>query len=153
MRKILLILLAAALIIAFCAIPAADAEAPETPELPNDTEVEEKMNKEETAAAQKAVISFESFDGGGPEFDVLIEDPDIADCETTRSYYKDDHDQMTGSGYAVIMTFTGKKPGKTAVTVEARSPIADNFDASYELTVDEDLNASIELISTTDLCF
>ena len=152
-----MILLAAALIIAFCAIPSADAEAPETPELPHDTEVEEEMDKEvdkeETVALKEAVISFESFDGGGPEFDVLIEDPEIADCTTTRSYYKDDHDQMTGSGYAVIMTFTGKKPGKTAVTVEARSPIADNFDSVYELTVDEDLNASIELISTTDLCF
>lgn len=93
-----------------------------------------------------ASVSYESFDGGGPEFSVRIDDPEITSCESRRNYWKDDHDQMTGAGYEVILTFTALKAGETTATISARSPVADNFDAVYAVQVDEAGNISLELL-------
>lgn len=97
-----------------------------------------------------ASVSYESFDGGGPEFSVKIDDPEIASWESQRHYWKDDHDQMTGAGYEVIITFTALKAGETTVTISARSPIADNFDAVYSIKVDDAGNIALELQEEKD---
>ena len=95
--------------------------------------------------SQTASVSFDSFDGGGPEFSVRIDDPEIAACESRRQYAKGDHEQMTGAGYQVIFTFTGLAAGETTATISARSPIADNFDAVYSIRVDDDGGVALEL--------
>ena len=97
-----------------------------------------------------ASVSFESFDGGGPEYSVRIDDPEISSYESKRHYYKDDHDQMTGAGYEVVFTFIGLKTGETKATISARSPIADNFDAVYSIKVDEAGNIALELLEERD---
>lgn len=97
-----------------------------------------------------ASVSFESFDGGGPEFSARIGNPEIASYESQRHYYKDDHDQMTGAGYEVVFTFTGLKAGETKATISARSPIADNFDAVYSIKVDQPGNVTLEQLEETD---
>ncbi len=97
-----------------------------------------------------ASVSYESFDGGGPEFSVQIGDPEIASYESRRQYWKDDHDQMTGAGYQVIFTFTALKAGETTATISARSPIADNFDAVYAVKVDDAGNITLELLEEKD---
>ncbi|MBQ8116979.1 MAG: hypothetical protein IJ147_02800 [Lachnospiraceae bacterium] len=58
---------------------------------------------------------------------------------------------MTGSGFDKIITFTGIKPGETTVVVEERSSIADNLDHKYRVTVDDELNVQIELLSVKDI--
>ena len=97
-----------------------------------------------------ASVSYESFDGGGPEFSVRIDDPEIASCESRRHYRKDDHEQMTGAGYEVIITFTALKAGETTATISARSPIAENFDAIYAIQVDDAGNIALELQEEKD---
>ncbi len=97
-----------------------------------------------------ASVSYESFDGGGPEFSVRIDDPEIASCESRRRYWKDDHEQMTGAGYEVIITFTALKAGETTATISARSPVAENFDAIYAIQVDDAGNIALELQEEKD---
>ena len=97
-----------------------------------------------------ATLVFDSFDGGGPEFSVTIDNPDIVVIDRVREYDDPDHDNMTGAGYRVRFTFTGQAPGEATLTVAARSPIADNFDATYAVTVDEELNVTLQQTSFVD---
>ena len=71
-------------------------------------------------------------------------------CESRRRYWKDDHEQMTGAGYEVIITFTALKAGETTATISARSPIAENFDAIYAIKVDDAGNIALELQEEKD---
>ena len=87
-------------------------------------------------------LSFDSFDGGGPSYDVKIKDESIVVCKQTHYYFNPDHDMMCGSGYEVRISFTGLKPGKTTAIVECRSSIADNYDAIYDITVDDSLTVT-----------
>lgn len=91
---------------------------------------------------KEATISFDSFDGGGPEYTVKIDDESIVQYTQSSKYSNPNHAEMDGSGYTVNIIFVGIKPGKTTATVEARSPIADNFDAIYDITVDSDLKVT-----------
>lgn len=92
---------------------------------------------------KEEVLTFNSFDGGGPSYDVKIEDKSIVSCNQTHYYFNPDHDMMCGSGYEVSISFTGLKPGKTTATIECRSIIADNYDAIYDITVDDDLGIEL----------
>ena len=100
---------------------------------------------------ETASISFESFDGGGPEFNVVIADESIVSYDSKSKYRDPDHEKMHGSGYDVIITFTGIKLGETTVIIEERSPIADNLDHKYRVAVDDELNVQIEQISVKDI--
>ena len=97
-----------------------------------------------------ASLVFSSFDGGGPEFSIEIDDPDVLAVKQTREYGNPRHAEMDGSPYDVVFRFTGLKPGETTLTISARSPIADNFDARYSAKVDDALNVSLEEIETMD---
>ena len=98
-----------------------------------------------------ATLTFSSFDGGGPEYSIKIDDPTIVSYSSSRHYHKPNHEEMTGAGYDVIFTFTGLKPGETNMTVEERSPIADNADIKYIITVDDKLNVEIVFLSAEDM--
>lgn len=95
-------------------------------------------------APKTATLSFDSFDGGGPEYSVAVDDPEIVSYDCVWQYAKEDHAELTGAGYTVVYTFTGLKPGETRLTVSARSPIAENFDLVYAVTADGALNVSLE---------
>lgn len=103
------------------------------------------------AGEKTASLSFESFDGGGPEFNVVIADESIVSYASKAKYRHPDHEKMHGSDYDEIITFTGIKPGETTVIIEERSPIADNLDHKYRLTVDDELNVQIEQLSVKDI--
>ena len=103
------------------------------------------------ADGNTASLSFESFDGGGPEFNVVISDESIVSYDRKSKYRDPDHEKMNGSGYDVTITFTGIKPGETTVIIEERSPIADNLDHKYRITVDDELNVQIEQLSVKDI--
>ena len=104
--------------------------------------------KETKTDVSAAVLEFDSFDGGGPEFNVIL-DSDIVSYTSKRQYHKKDHAEMTGAGYDVIFTFTGEKPGKAEMTIEERSPIGDNLDHHYTVTVDSELHVEIKQEEST----
>lgn len=115
---------------------------------------ESETAESETAESEEeysAMLSFESFDGGGPEFEIIIDREDIVSYKRATRYYNSDHENMTGSGYEVVFSFTGLNPGETEMTIEERSPIADNLDRKYKVTVDDDLNVTIEEVSVTEV--
>lgn len=95
-------------------------------------------NQEDTSG--KAQLSFDSFDGGGPEYKVFIDDPSIVSYTTDKVYRNSDHEEMDGSGFDVIFTFTGLKKGETGITVTSTM----DDDKYYWVTVDKDLNVDIK---------
>ena len=97
------------------------------------------------------MLTFDSFDGGGPDFDVVLDDPTIVSYTSEQKYARKDHDKIDGAAYSVIFTFTGLKAGETTMTVEERSPIAGNLDHKYNVIVNDDLEVSIEKLETRDL--
>ena len=100
---------------------------------------------------ENATLTFDSFDGGGPEYSVEIEDENILDCYSVKDYGSESGEVIDGASCRVIITFEGKEPGETDLTVSARSPIADNFDSKYHAVVDSELNVSLELIETVEV--
>ena len=98
----------------------------------------------------EAQLIFQSFDGGGPSFDVLL-DKEIVSYGSRRVYAKSDHEDMSGAGYDVVYTFKGISEGETNMTVKERSPIAGNFDHYYLVKVDSGLNVTIEKTGEKDI--
>ena len=109
------------------------------------------LNEDSNAEEKMATLSFDSFDGGGPEFNVVIADEDIVSYSSKAKYNDPDHEELKGAGYDEIITFTGLKPGETTVVIEERSPIADNLDHKYRVTVDDELYVQIEQLSVRDI--
>ncbi len=50
----------------------------------------------------------------------------------------------------MTFSFTGLKPGETEMTIEERSPIADNLDHIYSVRVNVDLSVEIDPIEIRD---
>ncbi len=98
----------------------------------------------------KFTLSYDSFDGGGPEYTVEIEDDSLLDYEIAKKYYSENHAEEDGSSYAVSIVFTGLKTGSTAVTISARSPVGINYDEVYRADTDENLNVNMTLLNTTE---
>ena len=162
-RKLLVVVLTAAAVLAGCsetqqnnssAVTAGITESPGTEEVigtPGTEGVTEESGNAGTEQTEEdenmnntAELRFHSFDGGGPEFSVVISDPEIVSCVLSSDRKADPYSTATGSSYNVICTLTGLKPGETSVTVQERSPIADNLDHIYTVTVSSDLNVTVD---------
>ena len=102
-----------------------------------------------SAAAQgkKETLSFESFDGGGPEY-YIRPDTVIVSWEQEKKYERADHEELNGAGYTVTFIFTGVEPGETRMTVEECSPLEENLIHVYDVKVDQDLNVSLRYLYT-----
>ena len=109
------------------------------------------VTEDSNTGGKTATLSFDSFDGGGPEFNVVIADESVVSYDSKVKYNKPDHEKLNGAGYDVIITFTGIKQGETTAVIEERSPIADNLDHKYRITVDNELNVQLELLSVRDI--
>ena len=103
--------------------------------------------EEDALKEDEAVLYFSSFAGGGYEYTVQVEDPSVVECET-RYVYEEHAEEIDGASFDYIVTFTGLKPGSTTVTVYGRSPIMENEDSIYTVSVDEDLNVRSIMIPT-----
>ena len=99
---------------------------------------------EDDAWQQSVALTFDSFDGGGPTYSIMIDDPEIVKYERLTEYNSPDHEMMDGAGYDVTFVFTGLEPGTTTMTISARSPIGDNYDIEYSVTVNEELEIFVE---------
>ena len=113
-------------------------------------EIETDEESDNGGTGKAAELRFDSFDGGGPAFHVVVEDESIVSYDTKRAYYSPDHDEESGAGYDVVISFIGQKTGETTAIIEERSPIADNLDREYRITVDADLNVQLEEVSVTE---
>ncbi len=106
-------------------------------------------NTLQTAPAEtEATLDFASYDGGGPEFSVSVEDPQIVAYTSVRSYHDANHEELDGASFTERFTFTGLQPGTTAITVSARSPLGDNEDRIYRAEVDKALHIRLTLQKT-----
>ncbi len=92
---------------------------------------------------KETVLTFKSFDGGGPSYSVKIEDKSIADYKQTKWYSNPNHENMCGCSFEVNISFIGLMPGETTATIECRSPIADNYDVIYDIAVDADMRVTV----------
>ena len=90
-----------------------------------------------------AVLTFSSFDGGGHEYSVEIDDPALLTCTLTRDYGSNHDPLEDGSPYTATLAFQGLRPGSTTVIVLGRSPILENDDHLYTATVDDALNVTL----------
>lgn len=97
-----------------------------------------------------AVLSFHSFDGGGPQFSIVLQS-DIVSFTEKKKYHKLNHKRLHGAGYDIIFTFTGLKAGETTMVIEERSPIATNADRLYTVKVDDRLHVEIILQNVHEL--
>ena len=97
----------------------------------------------------RAILTFSSFDGGGPEYSVVL-GSDIVSYKSSVKYSKANHKELNGAGYTVTYTFTGLTPGETEMTVEERSPLSGDRDHRYSVKVDNDMKVTIELLEVTE---
>ena len=102
-----------------------------------------------TDTKTEATLTFDSFDGGGSEYNIEL-DSDIVTCTRKKDYLDANHDEIDGAAFRITYTFTGVAQGETTATVKARSPIVGNFDYKYSVRVDDKLNVSIEKLETID---
>ena len=103
-------------------------------------------DSKESENDKTATIEFDSFDGGGPEYTAVIEDENIISVSKEIKYNKPDHDEIDGAGYKVIYTITGKKPGKTRLTVSCTMQGVKEDDMVYDVTVADDNKVTVESV-------
>ena len=95
-----------------------------------------------TDREEPAMLRFSSFSGGGYEYSVEVEDPAIVSCEAWYEY-EAHAEEIDGASYDYVVSFTGLKPGATTATVYGRSPIMENENSVYRVTVDETLHVTL----------
>ena len=96
-------------------------------------------------------LVFNSFDGGGLEYTIVLDDPEIISYTVRKEYRKANHAELGGAGYDVVFIFQGLKKGETGFTVQQRSPLGGNADIRYSASVSGDLAVVLEKLGKTDL--
>ena len=104
----------------------------------------EIVTTEEEASVNAAAVSlrFSSFSGGGHEYSVEVDDPSIVRWEA-RYEFEAHAEEIDGASYDYIVSFTGLKPGAATAVVYGRSPIMDNENSAYTVSVDEALRVTL----------
>ncbi len=98
-------------------------------------------------SGKEVLLSFSSFDGGGPEFEATLKDDTLVEVSQSRHYALENHEELEGAAYSVNFTFVGKKAGKTTMKISEFSPImGDEIIYNYKVKVDDDLVVTIEEI-------
>jgi len=100
------------------------------------------VTTEEESDMNTAILRFSSFSGGGYEYTVEVDDPSIVRVET-RYEYEEHAEEIDGASFDYIVSFTGLKPGGTTATIYGTSPIAENENSVYTVSVDEELNVTL----------
>ena len=107
----------------------------------------ETVTTEEEKLMNTAVLRFSSFSGGGYEYSVDVNDPSIVQFEA-RYEYEEHAEEIDGASFDYIVSFTGLKPGTTTATIYGRSPIADNENSVYTVSVDNALHVTLTPVRT-----
>ncbi|MBQ6595574.1 MAG: hypothetical protein IJH78_07965 [Clostridia bacterium] len=106
--------------------------------------VETYMRSFAAKRSEDFTLSFSSFEGGGPEYSIEVEEPIHVDWTVAKSYGEKEEPLPPGSSYNVLYTFRGRAAGTTKVTVHASSPIAGDEDMVFTLSVDPDCNVTLQ---------
>lgn len=91
----------------------------------------------------ESILSFSSFDGGGYEYTAIIENPDLLSINCFREYGSSRKSYETGSAYQMVFRFSGIKPGETRIFITAESPILENYEMTFVVTISEALAVSL----------
>ena len=137
MKRLVWLLLAAAVLLAGCPAPQPPMETT-APQSPVDA----------PPVTSGTELRFSSFDGGGHEYTLTAEDPSILSFTARRDYGSAEHDTQTGASYEMVFTLTGLQPGTTGITVYGASPILDSELWLYTAVVDENLSVSLSPVQT-----
>ena len=100
----------------------------------------DKLSQENGAIV--ADLSFRSFSGGGPEYSVQIEDPEVLIC-TKSIEYESETSEIPGAPYTVTLTFTGLKAGESQVVILENSPLTGSHQFPFLALVDQWGNVSL----------
>jgi len=98
------------------------------------------MNKE--SSSETVTLIYDSFDGGGPQYEVVVHDESIVSVSSNRKYHDADHEELDGASYDMIFTFCGLQEGKTKVEIIGESALTEENGVleQYVLIVNEKLN-------------
>ena len=96
------------------------------------------------SATTEATLTFSSFEGGGPEVWIEIDDPSVVTFRSTRGYDVAEGEPIPpGARYTETYVFAGLKPGSTGMTVIFGSAIVESRETRYAVEVDEALNVTL----------
>ncbi len=101
----------------------------------------------------RAELRFDSFDGGGFEYTVTIEDTGIASYDAYADYGDQNHEEIDGASYDYVVTVYAVAPGSTTMEVVGSSPIMEEERYYYQIDVGDDLQITVTEIddpSATD---
>ena len=98
--------------------------------------------EEKAVTEASAVLRFSSFSGGGYDYSVEVDDPSVVRCEA-RYAFEAHAEEIDGASYDYIVTFTGLKPGATTAAIYGCSPIMDNENSIYTVSVDDGLQVTL----------
>ena len=90
-----------------------------------------------------ADLTFDSFDGGGPFYRVLVDDFSIVTYTADVRYRDENHAELDGAAFDYIYTFVGLRPGTARITVTSDMQ-GEKEQYLYTATVDENLNVTIQ---------
>ena len=90
-------------------------------------------------------LSFHSFDGGGPIYEIKLENKGIVTWYSQIKYYNDNHENLCGAGYDVIYTLYPMRKGKTTAIVKGDSPICFEPDRQILIDVDDNFNITYDI--------
>lgn len=108
------------------------------------------FENDKKAESECAVLRYNSFDGGGPEYTAKVDDETVVSFSCVRRYADKDHGKICGAGYDVVFTFRGLKEGETEVKISSFSPIVPPEEESYHVSVDSELNVKMTLIKRSE---
>ncbi len=86
-------------------------------------QLEEYFNAYFDGTAKPFALSFDSFDGGGPEYSFETEKTGIFTWYGQRRYLNPDHDKMCGSAFSVIFEIYPLRKGTATALIRGESPI------------------------------
>ncbi len=103
-------------------------------------------------AEEEAVLRFSSFAGGGYEYTAEVGDPSVVRAETGVEY-EAHAEEIDGASFDFTVSLTGLTPGTTTLAVYGRSPILENADSLYTVSVDEALRITLTPVRTISSFF
>lgn len=90
--------------------------------------------------AKPFTLSFNSFEGGGPEYSFENEKSGIFTWYCEKRYYSDDHEQLCGAGFDIIYYIYPLRAGEATALIKGESPICPRETKRLFVKVFDDLS-------------
>lgn len=94
---------------------------------------------------EPAVLTFSSFDGGGPEYSFKTETKGIFTWYCSVRYNKENHEELCGAGYDIFYELYPLRKGSATARITSSSPICPEESFRLYVDVDENLDIKYEL--------